>query len=311
MPPTAAAPAAVRATAPVAPADPATDTAAATVPGRTVPGPETLQPRELAPADARELSKVFLARLRELEEGTPEYRYVRGVLIEMNVSLVNYAARRFRRRTAQARVDLEDIVQVGTIGLIKAIDRFDPDRGVEFTTLALPFITGEIKRYFRDTTWSVHVPRRLQELRSDLAKSQEALSDLFGRAPTVAELAEDLGLSEEEVREGMVAANGYSSESLDAGSENEGQDGAVRAGRRTLTDTLGAVDPELELFEDCHTLAPLLARLGDRDRRILAMRFGEELTQAQIGAELGISQMQVSRVLARILTQLREGLLAA
>ncbi|MFJ2822171.1 SigB/SigF/SigG family RNA polymerase sigma factor [Streptomyces toxytricini] len=273
--------------------------------------PPHTPPREMAPADARELSKLFLVRLRSLEEGTSEYQYVRGTLIEMNISLVHYAARRFRGRTGQGRVELDDIVQVGTIGLIKAIDRFDPDRGVEFTTLALPFIVGEIKRYFRDATWAVHVPRRLQELRTDIAKSQEALSDLLGRSPTVAEIAGDLGIGEEEVIEGMVAANGYTSESLDAAADSEAQPGSARPGRRTLADTLGETDPAMELFEDFTTLAPLLARLDDRDRRILAMRFGSEMTQAAIGAELGISQMQVSRLLSRILTRLREGMLAS
>ncbi|MFJ9648335.1 SigB/SigF/SigG family RNA polymerase sigma factor [Streptomyces sp. NPDC004244] len=273
--------------------------------------PLSAQPREMAPADARELSKQFLVRLRSLEEGTREYQYVRGTLIEMNVSLVRYAARRFRNRTAQAGVELDDIVQVGTIGLIKAIDRFDPDRGVEFVTLALPFIVGEIKRYFRDATWAVHVPRRLQELRAEIAKSREALCDLLGRAPTVAEIAGDLGIGEEEVIEGMVAANGYASESLDAAADADAQPGSACPGRRTLADRLGESDPAMELFEDFATLAPLLARLDERERRILSMRFGSEMTQAAIGAELGISQMQVSRLLSRTLARLREGMLAS
>ncbi|MCB5164461.1 SigB/SigF/SigG family RNA polymerase sigma factor [Streptomyces bambusae] len=272
--------------------------------------PPSVPARELAPADARELSKVFLIRLRSLEEGTPEYRYVRGTLIEMNISLVHYAIRRFRGRTGRTGTDPDDIVQVGTIGLIKAIDRFDPGRGVEFTTLALPFIVGEVKRYFRDTSWAVHVPRRLQELRTELAKSQEALTDLFGRTPTVAELASDLGLTEEEVLEGMVAANGYSSESLDAAAADPQGGGDTGPGRRALSDTLGEDDPALELFEECSALRPLLAELGARDRQILVMRFGEEMTQAQMGAELGISQMQVSRLLSRTLARLREGMLA-
>ncbi|MEV7617664.1 SigB/SigF/SigG family RNA polymerase sigma factor [Streptomyces sp. NPDC089799] len=267
--------------------------------------------REVAPADARELTGLFIARLRSLEEGTREYQYVRGTLIELNISLVNYAVRRFRNRTVQARVDLDDIVQVGTIGLIKAIDRFDPDRGVAFATLALPFIVGEIKRYFRDATWAVHVPRRLQELRTAMAKSQEALSVLLGRAPTAAELAADLGISEDEVLEGVVAANGYASESLDAAADADTHPGTVRPGRRTLADTIGEEDPAMELFEDFATLGPLLARLDERARRILVMRFGEDMTQAQIGAELGISQMQVSRLLSRTLARLREGMLAS
>lgn len=205
---------------------------------------------------------------------------------------------------------MDDILQVGTIGLIKAIDRFDPEREVEFATLALPFITGEIKRYFRDTTWAVHVPRRLQELRTELAKSREALTDLLGRAPTVKELAQDLELSEEEVVEGLVAANGYTSDSLDA---------SMRLGRGLR---LGPQDPVTGRHPRRSRLRhgtlrgvphprPLLAELDERDRRILQMRFGEEKTQAEIGAELGISQMQVSRLLSRTLARLRSGMLAS
>ncbi|MGW2442072.1 sigma-70 family RNA polymerase sigma factor, partial [Streptomyces goshikiensis] len=121
--------------------------------------PRIDEPREVAPADARELSRVFFLRLRELTEGTPEHQYVRNTLIEMNASLVQYAVRRFRSRCDGG--DIEDVVQVGTIGLIKAIDRFDPSRENEFSTLAMPYITGEIKRHFRDTSWAVRVPRRL------------------------------------------------------------------------------------------------------------------------------------------------------
>ncbi|MGW7097847.1 SigB/SigF/SigG family RNA polymerase sigma factor [Streptomyces sp. NPDC054838] len=292
-----------------------TDAKAAPAIGRTTGEPEGRLPRitdarEVAPADARQLSRLFLLRLRSLEEGTREYQYARNTLIEMNVSLVHFAARRFRARSAGGGVDMEDILQVGTIGLIKAIDRFDPDREVEFATLALPFITGEIKRYFRDTTWAVHVPRRLQELRTELAKSREALTDLLGRAPTVKELAQDLELSEEEVVEGLVAANGYTSDSLDASAGSE-EDSAAGRRTRSLADTLGEEDSAMELFEEFHTLAPLLAELDERDRRILRMRFGEERTQAEIGAELGISQMQVSRLLSRTLARLRTGMLAS
>ncbi|MGW6821773.1 SigB/SigF/SigG family RNA polymerase sigma factor [Streptomyces sp. NPDC055005] len=266
--------------------------------------------RQVAPSDARELSRLFLVRLRSLEEGTREYQYTRNTLIEMNISLVQFAARRFRGRTQDGGIDIDDIVQVGTIGLIKAIDRFDPEREVEFTTLALPYITGEIKRFFRDTTWAVHVPRRLQELRTELAKSQEALTEVFGRAPTVKELAEHLELREEDVIEGLVAANGYTSASIDATTSARQRTSADTAGR-SLAETVGDVDHDMELFEDFHTLAPLLHQLDERDRRILNMRFAREMTQAEIGAELGISQMQVSRILTRTLTRLRTGMLAA
>ncbi|MFE5520721.1 SigB/SigF/SigG family RNA polymerase sigma factor [Streptomyces virginiae] len=267
--------------------------------------------REMSPSDARELSRVLLRRLRMLEEGTREYQYTRNTLIEMNLSLVQFAARRFRARVMGGGLDMDDIIQVGTIGLIKAIDRYEPEREVEFSTLALPYITGEIKRYFRDTTWAVHVPRRLQELRSELAKAQEALTDVLGRAPTVKEVAAHLELTEEQVIDGLVAANGYTSGTLDAAAgESDAPSPTSRAGR-PLSELVGATDPAMELFEDLHTLAPLLEQLEERDRLILQLRFGQDKTQAEIGAELGISQMQVSRLLSRTLTRLRAGMLTA
>ncbi|OKI60924.1 SigB/SigF/SigG family RNA polymerase sigma factor [Streptomyces sp. MJM1172] len=272
--------------------------------------PQVVNAREMAPGDARELSRLFFGRLRVLEEGTREYQYARNTLIEMNLSLVQFAARRFRARAFGGGIDMDDIVQVGTIGLIKAIDRYDPEREVEFSTLALPYITGEIKRHFRDTTWAVHVPRRLQELRTELAKAQESLTDVLGRAPTVKEIAQHLELPEEEIIEGLVAANGYTSGSLDtAGSDGDTQSTSSR-GTRPLAEKIGDNDPAMELFEEFHTLAPLLEKLDERDLLILRMRFGEEKTQAEIGAELGISQMQVSRILSRTLTRLRAGMLS-
>jgi RNA polymerase sigma-B factor len=217
---------------------------------------------------------------------------------------VTFAARRFRNRGSG---DMEDIIQVGTIGLIKAIDRFDLSREVEFTSFAIPYIVGEIKRFSRDTTWAVHVPRRLQELRVGLAKSREALVAVLGRTPTVKELAAHLELTEDEVIEGLVASNGYVAGSIDTpGSDDESSDGGPR-----YADTMGDVDPALELFEDLHALGPLLQQLDDRERAIIEMRFGQEMTQAQIGSELHLSQMHISRLLTRTLTKLRTGLLPA
>ncbi|MEU3777675.1 sigma-70 family RNA polymerase sigma factor, partial [Streptomyces sp. NPDC032472] len=201
--------------------------------------------------------------------------------------------------------------QVGIIGLIKATDRYDPDRNTQFTTLALPYITGEIKRHFRDTSWAVRVPRRFQELRSQLAKATEELTSVLGHAPTPAELAAHLDLPEDEVRQGLVAANGYSAQSLDAPRDCAGGAGQPPApGRdpRTLAETMGGPDPELEMVENRHALAPLLADLDERCTRILELRFGQELTQAEIGAEIGLSQMHVSRLLTRTLGDLREQL---
>ncbi|MEE1930339.1 RNA polymerase sigma factor SigF [Streptomyces sp. TRM 70351] len=255
----------------------------------------------VAPKDARDLTRLFISRLQSLEEGTPEYQYARNTLIEINLSLVRYAARRFRNRAGE----MEDMIQVGTIGLIKAIDRFEPEREVEFTTFAVPYIMGEIKRFFRDTSWSVRVPRRLQELRIDLAKATDDLSQRLGRAPTTAELAERLQLSEDEVIEGLVASNGYTAGSLDATNDDSGENGSGPS----VADRMGEIDPALEGVENFQSLQPLLAELEDRERTILEMRFGQEMTQAQIGAELGLSQMHISRLLSRTLRKLREGLL--
>ncbi|MGC5533684.1 RNA polymerase sigma factor SigF [Streptomyces sp. SR-10] len=264
--------------------------------------PQIDDPQEVAPKDARALGALFFEQLQVLEEGTHEYQHARNTLIEMNLSLVHFAAKRFRNRGSG---EMEDIVQVGTIGLIKAIDRFELSREVEFTSFAIPYIVGEIKRFFRDSTWAVHVPRRLQELRVTLARAKEDLSGRLDRDPTVAELAQHVELSEEEVIEGLIASNGYTAGSLDLPIGTE-QNSAETV---TYGDIKGDLDPAIELVEDLHTLAPLLKNLDDRDRTIVAMRFGQEMTQAQIGEQLGISQMHVSRLLNRILTQLRKHML--
>ncbi|MFF2200011.1 RNA polymerase sigma factor SigF [Streptomyces sp. NPDC058145] len=269
--------------------------------GQAVGVPEIADPSRIAPKDARELSKQFFDRLTVLAEGTPEYQYARNTLIEMNMSLVRYAAGRFRSRGAD---EMEDIVQVGMIGLIKAIDRFELSREVEFTSFAVPYIVGEIKRFFRDTSWAVHVPRRLQEARVQLARANEELRSRLGRTPTTKELSELMSLPESEVVEAQLASNGYTSASLDAtigGSED---------GEAALADFIGNEDAALGLIEDFHSLAPLIAELGERDRKIIHWRFVEELTQAQIGERLGVSQMHVSRLISRLLGRLREGMLS-
>ncbi|MFZ4248744.1 SigB/SigF/SigG family RNA polymerase sigma factor [Actinospica acidiphila] len=262
---------------------------------------EPADPRAVAPRDARELSRQFFRRLTELEEGTREYQYARNTLIEMNMSLVRFAAGRFRGRGDE----MDDVVQTGMIGLIKAIDRFELSREVEFTSFALPYIVGEIKRFFRDTTWAVHVPRRLQELRVELAKAREELSSRLDREPTVAELATLMNISEQQVVEGQIAANGYNSSSLDAALTGDGPE----HGEAVLADFIGVEEERLALVEDFHALAPLMAELSDRDREILHLRFVEEATQAEIGERLGCSQMHVSRLIKRIITRLRTGML--
>ncbi|WP_393076394.1 RNA polymerase sigma factor SigF [Streptomyces sp. LN704] len=271
-----------------------------TAEARTVVLPVIADPSQVAPKDARQLSRLFFDQLAVLEEGTPEYQYARNTLIEMNMSLVQYAAGRFRSR---GQDEMEDIVQVGTIGLIKAIDRFELTREVEFTSFAVPYIVGEIKRFFRDTSWAVHVPRRLQEARIQLAKATEELRSRLGCMPSVRELSQLMCLSEEEVNEARLASNGYNSSSLDA-TISSSEDGEA-----ALADFIGIDDNALELVEDFNALAPMIAELDDRERRIIHMRFVDELTQAQIGEHLGVSQMHVSRLLTRTLAKLREGML--
>ncbi|MFD6419617.1 RNA polymerase sigma factor SigF [Streptomyces sp. NPDC060194] len=256
-------------------------------------------PRDITPQDARALSKTLFARLETLEEGTHEHAYVRNTLVELNLALVKFAASRFRTRSEP----MEDIVQVGTIGLIKSIDRFELSRGVEFPTFAMPTIIGEVKRFFRDTSWSVRVPRRLQELRLDLAKAGDELAQQLDRAPTVAELAERLGISREEVVEGMTASNAYTASSLDAQAHDSDGEGEA-----SLADRIGYEDDGIEGIEYVASLKPLIAQLPAREREILSLRFTANLTQSEIGEELGISQMHVSRLLSRTLVRLRRGL---
>lgn len=266
--------------------------------------PRVLHLDKIAPGDARDLSKVFFGRLRGLAEGTGEFQYVRNTLIEMNQSLVRFVVRRFRNR---GDGHMEDITQVGMIGLIKAIDRFDLSRGIVFSSYAIPCIEGEIKRYFRDSTWALHVPRRLQELRTELAKAKERLSDDLERDPTVRELADHLHLSEDEIQEGRVAANAYIANPIDTPAHPDDEDASD--GGRSYATTMGDDDPNIALFDNLYTLAPLLQQLDERERTIIEMRFGQELTQVRIGEELGLSQMHISRLLARALNELRTGLI--
>lgn len=251
--------------------------------------------REASTADARAMSRALFVRLAELEEGTYAYSYVRNTLVELNLALVRYAVSRFRLRSESR----EDVVQVGTVGLIKAINRYDLGEGTEFPTFALPTIVGEIKRHFRDTSWAVRVPRRMQERRLTLAKASARLEQDLGRAPSVAELAEQTGLGEDEVVEGLVAANAYKTSSLDYHAADE--EGESFLARRT-----GAPDPDLEKVENLVSLKPLVEALPERDRKVLDLRFGAEMTQSEIGAELGISQMHVSRLISRCCDHLRE-----
>lgn len=286
--------------------DPTPARAGTPSPAATGPGglPRIEDASSVAPADARELSKLFFTRLRSVEEGTREYQYVRNTLIEMNLTLVRHVAARYRNR---GNGELEELIQVGTIGLIKAIDAFDLSRETPFSAFAIPHISGQIMRFFRDSTWAVHVPRRLQELRVDLINARNNLTARLGREPTPAQLAEELDMGEGEVREGLIAANAYIAGPLDA-PPGGGQDGQEQQGL-TYADVIGRRDLALDLVEDLNSLAPLLKKLDTRSRLIIDMRFGREMTQSQIAKELGLSQMHISRLLSRTLATLRDGLL--
>jgi RNA polymerase sigma-B factor len=225
----------------------------------------------------------------------------REELIERYMSLVRSLARRYSYRGEQ----LDDLVQIGAIGLIKAIDRFDLDRGVELTTYATPNIIGEIKRHFRDKGWSVRVPRGLQELNVQVSKLIEQLTVQFGRSPTIAELAKAAGVEEEAVLEAMESGRAYTSVSLSPGAGGSDEDGEVDP-----LESLGTEEHEYEVSEDRALLAPGFRVLDERERRILHLRFFQGLTQSQIAKEVGISQMHVSRLIRRSLEKIREEIAA-
>ena len=253
--------------------------------------PEPLTGVELTRARSAEL----FVTLRD--EGAPAAARegARDALVRLHLPLVEHCARRFRNRGEP----FEDLVQVGTIGLIKSVDRFDTDRGVEFSTYATPTILGEIKRYFRDKGWAIRVPRRLQELRMQIAGATAELTQALGRSPTPRELAEAVGCSVEEIVEGIESSNAYATLSLDA--SDDGEEG----GATTMLDALGVEDAGLENVEIRESIKPLLDALDPREKKILLLRFFKNMTQSQIADEIGVSQMHVSRLLNRTLAQLR------
>jgi RNA polymerase sigma-B factor len=217
-------------------------------------------------------------------------------LIERYMSLVRSLARRYSYRGEQ----LDDLVQIGAIGLIKAIDRFDLDRGVELTTYATPNIIGEIKRHFRDRGWSVRVPRGLQELNVQLSRIVEQLTVQLARSPTIAELAKAANVEEEAVLEALESGRAYSSLSLSVGSGHD-EDGELDP-----LESLGTEEHQYEVSEDRAVLAPGFRVLDERERKILHLRFFEGLTQSQIAQQVGISQMHVSRLIRRALDKIRD-----
>jgi RNA polymerase sigma-B factor len=224
----------------------------------------------------------------------------RDELVEMYVNLVKYLASRFRNRGEP----IDDLVQVGTIGLIKAIDRFDIDRSVEFTTYATPTIVGELKRYFRDKGWAIKVPRRLQELSFKVNQGIDALTQRLQRSPTVPEIAEYLEVTPDDVLEALETSEAYNFVSLETDRNTDGADSF------SILEYIGKDDQLMSIVDDRATLSAALKHLSTQEQRVLYLRFFQGLTQTEIASKLTISQMQVSRLLRRTLRVLRENLVA-
>jgi RNA polymerase sigma-B factor len=236
--------------------------------------------------------------LATLAADSSEFQRHRDKIVERCLPLADHIARRFEGR-GEPR---DDLVQVARVGLVNAVVRFNVDAGSDFVSFAVPTIMGEVRRHFRDNSWSVKVPRRLKELHLRLGAATGELSQRLGRAPTATELAAELGMDRAEVVEGLVAGSSYNTLSIDSGSGSEDDD--VRA----IADTLGDADAGLDRIEDREALRPLLEALPERERTVLVLRFFDSMTQTQIAERVGISQMHVSRLLAKSLTRLRDQL---
>jgi RNA polymerase sigma-B factor len=241
--------------------------------------------------------RPLFERMAKLPKGDPERAVARDELVTRCLPLAEHIARRFNGR-GESR---EDLLQVARLGLVNAVDRFDVERETEFISFAVPTIMGEIRRYFRDSGWAVRVPRRLKELHLSISKAAGVLSQRLGRAPTPSELADELQIDIDQLSDGLVAGNAYQTISVESTIGDKTDD-------LSLLDTVGDYDRDLEKVDNHETLKPLLAELPERERTILMLRFFGNLTQTQIADQVGVSQMHVSRLLARTLEYLREKL---
>ena len=233
--------------------------------------------------------------LRQHAEDSEAFARQRENIVKRCLPLADNVARRYNGRGEP----LQDLTQVARLGLVKAVNRFDEEAGSDFISYAVPTIMGEVRRHFRDHGWAMNVPRRLKELHLRLSAASAELSQRLGRAPTASELAVELEMDRDEVIEGLVAGSSYSTKSIDSGGSGDDED-------FSLADRMGDDDPMYEQVEARATLRPMLAQLPERDRAIVVMRFFENMTQSQIAERVGVSQMQVSRLLAKSLAQLRE-----
>ncbi|MEV5830108.1 SigB/SigF/SigG family RNA polymerase sigma factor [Spirillospora sp. NPDC052242] len=283
---------------------PAAGKTAATAPGPARPAADPEPPGR--PDASRRAddgqAEALLAEMNRLADDDPRRERLRARLVDLHAALVRGVARRYANRGEP----MDDLVQVAYLGLVKAINRFDPEVGDRFVTYAYPVVTGEVKRHFRDKTWGLRVSRRLQELRPVLQRTVQDFTREHGRSPTTREIAGLMEISEEETVEVLVACDAYRPLSLEAPADG-GQSGD---GGGTVGEYLGSEDPELDAFIDGHALRPLIDQLPERERTILLLRFFGNKTQTQIAEHIGLSQMHVSRLLRSTLDKLRAGLLA-
>jgi RNA polymerase sigma-B factor len=244
----------------------------------------------------QDLAPLF-RQLVDTTASETQRRTIRDRLVTEHLPVAEHIARRFRNRGQPA----EDLTQVATVGLINAVDRFDPDRGTDFLSFAVPTITGEVRRYFRDATWAIRVPRRLKELHASVTAASASLGQRLGRSPRPSELADELDIPVNEVHEALQVGYAYRGESLDDSTGDDGTGSSTDA-------RIGVTDRDLAAVEDRETLDPALAQLPEREASIVRMRFFGNLTQTQIADRIGVSQMHVSRLLAASLTRLRESI---
>ncbi|MDV7240522.1 MULTISPECIES: SigB/SigF/SigG family RNA polymerase sigma factor [Rhodococcus] len=248
------------------------------------------------PDEYQDVAALF-ERKAALDEDDPERRILRDALVTRCLPLAEHIARRFDGR-GEAH---DDLVQVARLGLVNSVDRFDVTRGSDFVSFAVPTIMGEVRRHFRDTGWAVRVPRRMKELHLALSLAVGELSQTLGHAPTVSELAEHLHIDQEDVAQGLLAGNAYQTVSVDNTSSE-------RSGELSMVETIGDYDAAMDEVENHETLRPLLESLPERERTVLMLRFFGNMTQTQIADRVGISQMHVSRLLAKTLASLRDQL---
>jgi RNA polymerase sigma-B factor len=245
-------------------------------------------------ADVPDMFRLLHAMAAE----SHEFAIHRETIVKRCLPLADHIAFRYHRKGE----NLDDLVQIARVGLMHAVNRYNPDAGTSFLSYAVPTMLGEIRRHFRDNGWAMHVPRRLKDMHVQITRVTPRLTQSLGRAPTASDLAEELGAERQEVVECLVAGDAYSVRSID--SPIAGADDSSRS----LADTIGQVDADMDHITDRESLRPLLAALAERERAVISMRFFEGMTQTQIAERIGVSQMQVSRILAKTLQQLREGM---